>query len=340
MINSWNITFVIQGPVIIRSKLYSLSKIISKIKKYFPKSEIILSTWEGADISSLNLKSNQIILNKDPGAKYYNPFRKKRRLKLNNINRQIVSTISGLKKVNTKYAFKIRSDFLLTGRNFLDYFDKFNEYEMGYKIFKKRILVCSLPVRNPESKYKYPFHISDFAFFGLTEDLVDLFDIPLCSEKEFMWFNEKNMPYGTINRFVPEQHLMIKWLEKHKIDTNCSHYFDANEESIELTKHYMVNNFVILSYKQYSLQPLKWNLRIFRHIKSYLFHGYRHYDWLKMYKNFCDKSYKLPRFDYEFYLLLPFFLIRKIFNLSKNITRITIKILLFPKKVIQIINNK
>jgi hypothetical protein len=56
----------------------------------------------------------------------------------------------------------------------------------------------------------FPFHPSDIAFFGRTEDLLTLFDIPLMTEAEAYW-DKKNARF---NRYVPEQHIFINCLRK------------------------------------------------------------------------------------------------------------------------------
>lgn len=79
------IAVVIQGGV---SDKYTL-EVLQSIKKHLPGSFIILSTWEGTkEIKGVDLQIN----NTDPGATILN-----KEGQLNNINRQIVSTINGLK---------------------------------------------------------------------------------------------------------------------------------------------------------------------------------------------------------------------------------------------------
>ena len=41
---------------------------------------------------------------------------------------------------------------------------------------------------NPDREFKLLFHPSDTFYAGLTEDLVDLFNIPLMSDKQMTYF--------------------------------------------------------------------------------------------------------------------------------------------------------
>ncbi|MGL4713125.1 MAG: WavE lipopolysaccharide synthesis family protein, partial [Shewanella sp.] len=200
MIN--DISFIIQGNI-----QKTTTVLINSLADRFPQSEIIVSTTSPIKDPAEIPPSVKVIVNSDPGFFYYS---KKSVEKINNINRQIVSTLAGLKKASKPYAFKIRSDFILTGDDFLAYFDRFPLYEDSHKIFTKKIIACTYFSRRPVSDMPHAYHPSDLAFFGLTEDLINLFDIPLMTEDEAYW--DKKNSYKC--RFVPEQHLFIKCLEK------------------------------------------------------------------------------------------------------------------------------
>lgn len=122
-----DITFVIQGPVSTTQdkKQYAsndgsdakreipkglTARAIANIRQHFPGSSIIISTWEGQPAEDLD--SELTIYSKDPGPNIVHYTRKDEAV-FENMNRQIVSTSNGLKKVNTKYAVKFRSDNLL-----------------------------------------------------------------------------------------------------------------------------------------------------------------------------------------------------------------------------------
>ena len=135
-IDSSEISVVVQGAI---SDKFT-KRVLVSIRKYLPKSEIILSTWKGSDVSDLDY--DQLVLSKDPGTK----------ILLNNniplnLNRQITSTLNGLRKATRKFALKIRTDIELTSDSFLNYFNKYNDYDYSYKFFQNRILMCEKYIR-------------------------------------------------------------------------------------------------------------------------------------------------------------------------------------------------
>ena len=140
-------------------------------------------------------------------------------------NNQIISSQNGLKKAHGKYVLNMRSDMILTGASFIDYFIKYNE-DGGGKFFRKRIVV--LPTYNPRSPTKYLFNICDWFFFGLTEDVKNLFDIPLMDEGKLVG-GKINGHYPREENFAAlEQYLWINFLKKYtKINFLTPNYFTA-----------------------------------------------------------------------------------------------------------------
>ena len=70
-VNLEDITFIIQGKICNKDKYHreSTKHALKTIRKNFKKSQIILSTWEGEDVSGLEY--DKVIFNKDPGALSY-----------------------------------------------------------------------------------------------------------------------------------------------------------------------------------------------------------------------------------------------------------------------------
>lgn len=331
-INTEDITLVVQGPV----NRNCTASCLASYRKYLPGAKIILSTWEGSKVEDLDY--DEVILNKDPGN--FIDIKTSNIEHYNNVDRQIVSTINGLKLVKTKYAFKIRTDFQLINHSFLGYFDKYIQFNSKFKIISKRILICTTCTRNPTKTFKFPFHISDFVFFGTTDDLVDLFDIPLTKDSDKNWclINKKNRKSGEfLCRFTPEQYIFISFLKKHGVDVKCEYYDDYSNENIELTKLYIVNNFTLLNTEQFNLLPFKREFLTTNNI-NYLNTCYTHYDFLKMYKKYCNNFYFLPSYDKERCNSITFYKIvkRKILKPFVNIICIFIKNRNLKNKIRQI----
>ncbi len=118
------ITFVVQGPVQASASRQQIAGIteqcLNSIRRFFPKSTIILSTWKGQPLDGLDY--DQLLELDDPGANTV--FYDGQPIKLNN-NRQMYSTHMGLKAVQTPYAVKLRTDNLLTGRQFVELYEQY-----------------------------------------------------------------------------------------------------------------------------------------------------------------------------------------------------------------------
>lgn len=290
-IDSSDITVVIQGSTLAQFKDKSCIELVVKsVKKILPKASIIISAWAGECVKSLDV--DEIIYNIDPGFKTRDctPNGKQ-----NNVNRQIVSTINGLKKVKTKYAMKLRSDFLLTSDGFLKYFEKYNKFDSNYQIFSSRILCAMFGTRKPKAKhFNLPFHIADFWTFGYTEDLIKLYDIPLVTDEEFEWFMvDRGFLPDTFakNKYNAEQSIWINCLTKQGVDVKCKYSTHVDEEIIEQSNNFLINNFYPMAFKKIGIKPLKKNLRA-----SNMLHAYTDYytqaEWVKMYKKCCDNKAK------------------------------------------------
>ena len=227
MINPKYISVIVQGAITNYTKLC-----LESVRKYLPGAEIILSTWDDSNIDRLDY--DVVIFNKDPGALSYTD---KKNSKLNNINRQIVSTIAGVKKSKRKYILKFRSDFILKNNNFLKYFDLYGKNAGNeYKIFQHKILTCTNFTRAGSAlNGRLLFHPSDMILFGLRDDLLNLFDIPQQTNFE----NDKIIIDKVKQlKYVPEQYLWISCLRKNGHVINYDGMPNNNIELWEKSEKY------------------------------------------------------------------------------------------------------
>lgn len=280
-IDSKDISVVVQGLV---SKEFT-PRVLKSIRKYLPKAEIILSTWEGTDCSDLDY--DQLILNKDPGAEILFPQWNQ----YHNLNRQIVSTKAGINTATRKYLLKTRTDIIFESSNFLKYFLKFKKRNPSFLLFKERILLCEHYVRRAEI---FPYHFSDWVQFGLKEDLEKLWDIPLAPEPETTkWFYSHTLLKKHLNktymfnyfrhRYCAEQYILSTFIKKY-IPIKFEHMWDITHENVENTQLFLANNTVILSRKQFGISFCKGNPPVEDNCYSYN-------DWQTLYKRFCDCKY-------------------------------------------------
>ena len=286
MILSKEISVIVQGAI--DKKL--TPKCLKSIRKHLPAAEIILSTWEGSDV--LDLDYDVILLNTDPGCDVCDYIYKTK----NNVNRQIISTLNGLNASKRKFAMKIRSDMVITNKNFIKFFEKFEKYRNNNcLIFEHRIVINNLYCADPEVS-KYPFHISDWVQFGLRKDLINLWDIPLYNSSDSIYFENKIKPDNDrmptiLFKYIPEQYIGMNCLLKNGIRIQCEHYCDLTDENLTLTNLFFANNFIILNYNQFGIKFLKYNPYI---------HGIQfqmtYRKWLNLYIKYCNKKYRLPFF--------------------------------------------
>ena len=309
---------------------------ISSVKSILPNCKLVLSTWENSNVDT-SLQIDELIINKDPGAKSRH-FKTNLNGKTNNINRQLVSTYSGLKQSNTIYALKMRTDFSMHGTGFIDKFDKFNSFNSKYCIVQKRIICNMFGTTHPRGKYfNLPYHISDFSTFGLLEDLMNLYDIPLVTDEEFDWFEVNKKPkhdYGFVNKYNAEQHIIINFYRKNGIKVPCDHYSDLTIYNEKQSNKLLINNFYPMPWGAYGLQPMKKELSAINWIMRYKDYWTQN-EWAKMYAMYCDKSYGYQKIDSERVRINFSIIIEKIIIFIEKKLRIRSKILLFPFKWIR-----
>lgn len=250
-----DISVVVQGGI---SKKYTYN-CLKSIRKYLPNSELIISTWKGQDLTHFDC--DKTILNIDPGAKrqFYDKDCYNSNV-VNNGNRQLISTQSGIQGSTRKYILKLRTDHLLLSSDFLHFFGKFSERKIDYSIFTHKVLVSSIYSREFADRKQgnglpTPFHPSDFWFFGLREDIEDYFmQCPLQTEEESGNWSFKfpdRKPYAQAYwRFPPEQHFCVNWLKKHDVELNFYDLSDWSESMIQLSNNLLYNNFIFLNCNQ------------------------------------------------------------------------------------------
>ncbi|MFI3291769.1 MAG: WavE lipopolysaccharide synthesis family protein [Opitutales bacterium] len=271
-----DVTIVVQGPI---SKL--TEKSLLSVRKYLPKSHIILSTWKGSDCSGLDY--DELVLSDDPQVNTSYPT---------NLNRMIVSAFAGLKEVKTKYVLRMRTDFILTGINFINLFFLKQPEAKEYKFFEKRVVSYVW-----KSKKGRLFQCGDFFFFGLTKDVIKLFDIPLCKKEEFFWLNNNkannpSLKKGNPNRYHAEQYLWLNMMKSAGFDVELQDYIHYSKELKELSERVFVNNLIFTSFLDFSIFTGKSNLLKFNYpIQT---RRYSFFDWndlCKKYFNF-NSEYK------------------------------------------------
>lgn len=257
--NLRDISVVVQGPIVgskaSRPDDQLTRRSLVSIREVLPGSTIILSTWKGQDVSGLDF--DILAESDDPGYTYttldtFEPGN----IREDSANRQIVSTRAGLERAVTKYAIKMRSDLILTHSGFIEYFERYADLtaDPAYRVLPHRIV--TLTTCDPRRRHKFPFTVADWFYFGHTNDLMDIFNIPLLSAEKYRSETIDgrtilHVPYST------EQYIWCSFLSKH-VSLPFRHVIDATEENITLSEKYLANNCILLPAKQAGINWLKY----------------------------------------------------------------------------------
>ena len=256
-----DITVVVQGAI-----NPSITPIgLESIREFLPGSRIVLSTWDGENTEGLDY--DEVIYTKDPGGYKYTipPV-----VLTNNVNRQLVSVQEGLKRTETEYVLKLRTDAIITSNRFLSFFSSFPKKNEKYKIFKHKVLVSDFFTRNKfRSKKEFfpiPFHVSDFFFFGYTEDIKGYFmETRKMTREEQIDYHGVSHPerreifdYWWHWRMAPEQFFALEALRRKYPGVNMNDWSDWNEENIRQSEEFIMNNFIVLDFNHHGIMIPKF----------------------------------------------------------------------------------
>lgn len=288
MIDSREISVVMQGPVYGSSddeKEEITKKCCARIKELLPYCELILSTWEGTDVTGIVY--DKVIFNQDPGGI---PMILNGVERMNNTNRMIVSTFNGIKSATRKYVAKLRTDIYLENLNFLD---KFGIFPVKNQDSLVRERIVSLSANHPKRGADIVFSVSDWFEFGYREDVLKLWDVPLQSSEKMVLKNGKADWRG--NR-VAESYIWPLFVEHESEYENYLKGYQGvipvNADSIELYEKSLAEYVVLYEGEQLGINSLKyWNKNYVRRDFARA-SCYMHYEWEQLYFRYCDKTYK------------------------------------------------
>lgn len=279
-----DISVVVQGPVLGAGLTRNC---LESVRHHLPGAQVILSTWRGTDTAGLSY--DLLVESDDPGGVPCH-----RRLpNLYNLNRQILSTREGLKRADRPYAVKLRSDLLLVHSGFLDYWRRYPRRDPELRLFKERLVNCTIFAQNPRRHQPTPFHPGDWFFFGLREDLLALWDIPLAPEPETSrWFADRGRPEPDIyphllHRYFPEQYLWLCLLRKQGAVT-LEHQWDLTGQNLEQTERSFANNLIFLEPQRIGIRSLKHGIRLDDWAAVY-----SHGEWQRLYRRYCDPAFQV-----------------------------------------------
>lgn len=278
--NTNDISVVVQGPIYgmpndSYKEQYTF-QCLKSIRKYLPGAEIVLSTWKGSNVTGLDY--DILVENDDPGTipMFLNGI-----LRNNNTNRMLISTLNGVKKATKKYIIRIRTDMYFIGNDFLKYFGMYNKYT-SEKILNERVITLS--AINPHRQGKYPFALSDWFYYGLKEDIINIYDIPLIKETELKG-QVVDGYYRWEDNIIAEQYILVSFLRKYR-DIKFKFMWDLSNNAIEVSEKLIANNFLLLTSKLAQVNSFK------DPNKKYVMKGfqsldcYTHNEWKVLYNKY------------------------------------------------------
>lgn len=291
-----DITVVVQGPVQAydeRSIDEGIThKCLKSVRQYLPGAHIILSTWHEQDLSGLDY--DELILNEDPGRNIRHYTKNNKPRVLNN-NRQIVSSINGLKAVKTRYAIKLRTDNYLTSNNCIALLKQYDKRQQQDSVFEEKVVIVNTFSRKFAKGLPVAYHLSDFFYFGLTQDLIKLWDIPLLSDYDLQQQGVPNpyYPYFPIDCTQLFWHLGLK---NFAYDTGLKHLHDLSDNKLLANDKFIASNLVIASPEELGLglcEKFLGKARVNRVTGVASF--YQQEDLRQLNNQFCQAQYPINR---------------------------------------------
>lgn len=243
-ISDAELSVVVQGPATAKLRVT-----VASVRRFVPEAELIVSTWEGSDVTGLD--ADLVVLSPDPGSAPYTDAYGRPMTKLFNTNRMLTSTLAGLERATRPYVMKLRNDTPLRSAACLAWFlaDEWPRVR-HHRVFARRIVMPNIAVRPGESMGGYLFHPSDIVHLGLRTDVLDLWTCPLIDEHEnSSWFVHRPRPQpdrvpANWSRYYNEQVLWLSCLRRHGMDPGYEHVGHFSADLAALSEITIANNFI------------------------------------------------------------------------------------------------
>jgi len=253
MPHSGDFTFVVQGPVVAEGP-HTTRNCIDSIRRFFPDSRIILSTWEGSD--AVDVACDELLLNVDPGSPSDSYFPDSPYNRPNSVNRMIVSTAAGLAASRTPWSVRVRSDFVFTSAALLERDAEsrtvFWRRDPRWQVFEEPILCPSLYAVDT---FKQPlaYHPSDMLHVGRTADLQKLWNGALMMPGQLAFCSHNDLDgheYRLAMQFTPEQWIWLSCLSRAGIACHTPAWYYQFSPAIEHdSTRLLLNNFMVVDYR-------------------------------------------------------------------------------------------
>ena len=273
--NGSNLSIIIQGAI----DVSIIEEVVSSYFFLLPKSEIIISTWKETNLP--NIKGVDVVLSDDPGSidTSFHGGRKE-----DNFNRQIVSSINGIKSASRDFCLKVRSDILLKKKEFIDLYNNFN-FQNEKAIIRDCgfFLINNQSSKDPYFIYPAPLHFCDWFILSSTNEMKKLFDIDLIEKNELIYGKGENIPnvYSKLSipriKWAVETYIWKEYLKKH-LYFSMINTFDNNKEVLNIHDIFLKSHCIIADNKKIGIEIKK---QMYTKYKDYkLYNEYSYKDWL------------------------------------------------------------
>ncbi len=188
---------------------------------------------------------DRCVISSDPGS--LKPTLKINTAERNNINRQLVSSLAGIKSATRPYILKVRSDCLIQGSGFVNLYNNVCKATGE----QNRIVCPSFFTRHQQGLSCYLFHVSDWFSFGDAESINRLWSANLMSEVDSSYYDDKPHKLGATYaakrfraRYTPEQHITCQYAKN--LGYRTPEYLDhLNDELVDQHKKFAARHFII-----------------------------------------------------------------------------------------------
>ena len=245
-VDSSEISVVIQGPLYrTLAPARGIDACIGSVREHLPHAEIIVSTWADEDLGGID--ADVVVTSSDPGVLVdFNGNR-------HNTNRQIVSTLTGIRTSSRKHVLKLRSDHILTGSQIAVLGGYDSRVTPADRLLRQPITVTTLFIRNP-AKVPLLFHLSDLVQFGAREDMLGFWEQRLMLQHEVFAKEPYKNPIGNFvgysaMRMTPEQCLMLGFMHKKGYDISLETPGEISPELVRLSDKLLAENFTVLDWE-------------------------------------------------------------------------------------------
>ena len=289
------ITFVVQGPIIIKDDVNLAQVCLESVRRFFPTSKIILSTHQGEPTEGLDF--DECIVN----SKYLDKviIENDRDGHIATYNLQLASTFGGIKLVKTPYSIKLRSDMVLLNDNLYWLLrNRPDPSDNGFTLTEELVIILNWASVNPTKFLRLLHHPSDQIFAGKTCDLYKIWNCPEYPLDYMRWFYDHEYPLNAQHGGLLVKYRFEAWLWYNFIKANTKHPFNNSYEFspplLEESEAFMGNNLMIVNLKMAGVISLKnATPRLNSKVKMYT-----HNDWVKLSRRYGIKS-KYKIFDLE-----------------------------------------